>query len=67
MNQEEFTTKDILEMKLGDISDVLQKTYLENGAESASLELTATFPDTGKRMMLQVCLKEIPEEEDSEE
>ena len=67
MSKKELTTEDILKMKLGDISDILQENYLENDAEYVRLKLPATFPDTGKRMMLQVCLTEIPEEEDSEE
>ena len=61
----ELTSKEILEMKVSEISDLLQECYEDNvkkGVEEAYVQLYATFPDTEKRMVLTISLCEAEDE-----
>lgn len=57
----ELLDRDVLEMKLREISDMLSCRYDENvrvGVPEAMLVLDGTSPSTGKRMELIVTLRE---------
>ena len=57
----ELLDRDVLEMKLREISDMLSCRYDENvrvGVPEAMLVLDGTSPSTGKRMELVVILRE---------
>ena len=57
----ELLDRDVLEMKLREISDMLSCRYDENvrvGVPEAMLVLEGTSPSTGKRMELIVTLRE---------
>lgn len=57
----ELLDRDVLEMKLKEISDLLSCRYDENvrvGVPEAMLVLDGTSPSTGKRMELIVTLRE---------
>ena len=57
----ELLDRDVLEMKLREISDMLSCRYDENvrvGVPEAMLVLEGTSPTTGKRMELIVTLRE---------
>ena len=57
----ELLDRDVLEMKLKDISDLLSCRYDENvrvGVPEAMLVLDGTSPSTGKCMELVVTLRE---------
>ncbi len=57
----ELLDRDVLEMKLREISDMLSCRYDENvrvGVPEAMLVLDGTSPSTGKRMELVVTLRE---------
>lgn len=61
---DEWTSEKVLDMKLKDISDLLQECYKDNrknGVEEARVRLYAKFPDTGQRMVLTVSLSEVEE------
>ena len=57
----ELLDRDVLEMKLKEISDLLSCQYDKNmrvGVPEAMLVLDGTSPSTGKRMELIVTLRE---------
>ena len=57
----ELLDRDVLEMKLKEISDLLSCQYDKNmrvGVPEAMLVLDGTSPSTGKRMELVVILRE---------
>ena len=56
--------RDLLEMKLADVSDLLLERRCESGKDVAYVQLDGCNVKSNERMRLTVCLRSIDEDDD---